>query len=112
MSNLFQTTDVNQTSSTVIQLKNDQGLDRGILTLSFKSADECKNWFNVLKQHVRDHERWGKAAEEEMQILTPQPSRHTFSMQKRSTRFASLYNEIPIRGIYSIFEICIIIFWY
>lgn len=73
-------------------------MDKGVLTFSFKNSDECSRWLKVLTQHVIDHERWGKAAEEEMEILTPQPSRHSFIMSKRG-RFTSLYEETPLKGI-------------
>ena len=51
-------------------------------------------------KHVLDHDRWGTAAEEEMEILTPQPTRHSFMVPRRG-RFVSLYEETPLRGTVS-----------
>lgn len=88
-------TEVTQTGATVI-VANTSGFDRGHLTLTLETPSEAATWYRCLKQHVADHRHWGPAAEEEMEILTPQPTRHNFILPRRG-RFASLYEETPLR---------------
>jgi hypothetical protein len=55
-----------------------------------------------MPQVASDHKAWGPAAVEEMEILTPQPSRHPFmplDYNSRKGRFTSLYEETPLTGI-------------
>ncbi|XP_064083297.1 rhotekin-like [Macrobrachium nipponense] len=80
-----------------IALSNTTGVDRGNLTLVLESPTEAASWHKCLQQHIADHRQWGAAAEEEMEILTPQPTRHNFIIPRRG-RFASLYEETPLRG--------------
>lgn len=77
---------------------NTSGFDRGHLTLTLETQNEADSWNRCLQQHIADHRQWGPAAEEEMEILTPQPTRHNFILPRRG-RFASLYEETPLRGM-------------
>ncbi|KAG0723973.1 Rhotekin-2 [Chionoecetes opilio] len=79
-----------------ITVNNPSGYARGRLTLTLESPGEGGAWAGCLRQHAQDHGLWGAAAEEDMEILTPQPSRHNFLVPRRS-RFASLYEETPLR---------------
>ncbi|XP_042224235.1 rhotekin-like isoform X2 [Homarus americanus] len=89
------TTEITQSGKTVT-VANTSGFDRGHLTLTLETPNEAANWHRCLQQHVADHRHWGPAAEEEMEILTPQPTRHNFIVPRRG-RFASLYEETPLR---------------
>ncbi|XP_071535371.1 rhotekin-like isoform X3 [Panulirus ornatus] len=88
-------TEITQNGVTVMVI-NASGFDRGHLTLTFDTQSEADSWFRCLQQHIADHRHWGPAAEEEMEILTPQPTRHNFILPRRG-RFASLYEETPLR---------------
>ncbi|XP_069156284.1 rhotekin isoform X2 [Procambarus clarkii] len=88
-------TEVTQNGASVT-VANTSGFDRGRLTLTFETSSEAGAWYRCLKQHAVDHRNWGLAAEEEMEILTPQPTRHNFILPRRG-RFASLYEETPLR---------------
>lgn len=83
-------------SGSTLTVSNSVGLDRGRLNLNFECEEDTNTWFKCLTQHVLDHDRWGTAAEEEMEILTPQPTRHSFMVPRRG-RFVSLYEETPLR---------------
>ncbi|XP_050689508.1 rhotekin-like isoform X3 [Eriocheir sinensis] len=80
-----------------LTITNSSGYARGSLTLTLESGDEAKGWAACLRQHVTDHRLWGAAAEGDMEILTPQPARHSFLLPPRRSRFASLYEETPLR---------------
>ncbi|XP_045139391.1 rhotekin-like isoform X1 [Portunus trituberculatus] len=80
-----------------IRVNNPSGYARGHLTLTLESPEEAGVWVGCLRQHAEDHRLWGAAAEEDMEILTPQPARHNFLLPRRS-RFASLYEETPLRA--------------
>ncbi|XP_063849999.1 uncharacterized protein LOC135094124 isoform X2 [Scylla paramamosain] len=88
-------TEVTQ-DGTQIRVNNPSGYARGHLTLTLESPEEAGVWVACLRQHAEDHRLWGAAAEEDMEILTPQPARHNFLLPRRS-RFASLYEETPLR---------------
>lgn len=91
-----QNTEVSKSCQT-ITIANTTGHDRGRYTLTFDTEEEAAAWQAALTRHVADHRLWGVAAEEEMEILTPQPTRHNFLVPRRG-RFASLYEETPLRG--------------
>ena len=80
-----------------MQARNASGMERGVLTFLFETPEDASKWDRILKRHIDDYTKWGKAAEEEMEILTPSPSRHNFNVPRR-TRFASLYEETPLAG--------------
>ncbi|KAK4307742.1 hypothetical protein Pmani_020512 [Petrolisthes manimaculis] len=88
-------TDTSKSGQTVT-VANTTGHDRGHFTLTFDTEEEAAAWQAALTRHVADHRLWGVAAEEEMEILTPQPTRHNFLVPRRG-RFASLYEETPLR---------------
>ncbi|XP_047476468.1 rhotekin-like [Penaeus chinensis] len=88
-------TEVTLNGSQVV-VSNSTGFDRGSLTLGLDSPSEASSWCRCLQQHISDHRLWGAAAEEEMEILTPQPTRHNFILPRRG-RFTSLYEETPLR---------------
>ncbi|KAF2365018.1 Anillin domain [Trinorchestia longiramus] len=82
-----------------VRVCNNEGLDRGRLVLTFTTEEVAQSWLSVLKQVAADHEAWGPAAVEEMEILTPQPTRHPFmplDYNSRRGRFTSLYEETPL----------------
>ena len=88
-------------SSLCVHLSNRGGLERGELRLTFSAEEVAERWAQQLGQVIEDHRAWGAAALEEMEILTPQPSRHPFATldcNARKGRFTSLYEETPLTG--------------
>ena len=88
-------TEVKHISSSVLNITNKSGLERGSFTMEFETVENLKNWSQVINQQISNHEVWGIAAEDDMEILTPQPTRKNFMLPLESKN--TLYEDTPLK---------------
>ncbi|CAG0887171.1 unnamed protein product [Darwinula stevensoni] len=62
------------------------------------SSEAFQTWMSALSQRILDHDQWGNAAMEKLEIQSPMSSRTSTLGLRGRPRFASLYEETSISG--------------